>query len=173
MKKRWQTSISLLVYILLLTYITDFDLKLLLDIRSFFVLLAGTFLLTLPFYHKDIEKEEYLHIYGAKAIEAGLIQVFLLSFVQLSENKSYEKLLADVIPCFRPILYAFCIRYILVNKDRKNYLPGKAAYEIEKISPESQIIAMPSYENCKSAGLTPRESEISLLICQGFSNKEI
>ena len=92
MKKRWQTSISLLVYILLLTYITDFDLKLLLDIRSFFVLLAGTFLLTLPFYHKDIEKEEYLHIYGAKAIEAGLIQVFLLSFVQLSENKSYEEL---------------------------------------------------------------------------------
>ena len=173
MKKRWQTSISLLVYILLLTYITDFDLKVLLDFRSFFVLLAGTFLLTLPFYHKDIEKEEYLHIYGAKAIEAGLIQVFLLSFVQLSENKSYEKLLADVIPCFRPILYAFCIRYILVNKDRKNYLPGKAAYEIEKISPESQIIAMPSYENCKSAGLTPRESEISLLICQGFSNKEI
>ena len=82
MKKRWQTSISLLVYILLLTYITDFDLKLLLDIRSFFVLLAGTFLLTLPFYHKDIEKEEYLHIYGAKAIEAPVLYDVQDTFLQ-------------------------------------------------------------------------------------------
>lgn len=171
MKKKWQTGIYLLIYILLLTYLTDFNIKLLLDIKSFLVLLTGTFLLTLPFYYKGIDKEELLYIYGTKAIEAGLIQVFLLCFVQLSENKSYEDLLADIVPCFRPMLYAFYIRLIFANEDMKESPPGEI--ESEKKSASEQITTMPSYEDCKSMGLTRRESEIALLICQGFSNKEI
>lgn len=71
MKKRWQTGIYLLVYILLLTYISDFNIIQLLDIKSFLILLTGTFLLTLPFYDKAMDKEELLCIYGTKSIEAS------------------------------------------------------------------------------------------------------
>lgn len=173
MKKRCQTGVYLLIYLLLLTYITGFDIKQLLDLKNFLILLTGTFLLTIPFYYKGIDKEELVCIYGNKAIEAGLIQVFLLSFMQLSENRSYENLLADMVPCFRPILYAFCIRLILINKSAKESPSGKIEREADKKSASEQITVMPSYNDCKSAGLTRRESEVALLICQGFSNKEI
>lgn len=171
MKKRWQTGIYLLVYILLLTYISDFNIIQLLDIKSFLILLTGTFLLTLPFYDKAMDKEELLCIYGTKSIEAGLIQVFLLCFVQLSESTGYDKLLADIVLCFRPILYAFCIRLILINDDTKSL--SLIETESEKELTKNQNIIMPSYEDCRSAKLTKRESEIALLICQGFSNREI
>lgn len=32
---------------------------------------------------------------------------------------------------------------------------------------------MPTHEDCKAAGLTRRESEIALLVCQKYSNREI
>lgn len=174
-KKRWQTGIYLLLYILLLTYIADFDIRKLLDMKSFLVLLTGAFLLTLPFYEKGMDKEEFLYIYGAKAIEAGLIQVFLLSFVRLSEKRDYERLLVDVALCFRPMLYAFCIRFILANKGNDLFLTDEKGYKGKEIQTAGQTekSAMPSYEDCIAAGLTRREAEIALFICRKYSNKEI
>lgn len=174
-KKRWQTGIYLLLYILLLTYIADFDIRKLLDMKSFLVLLTGAFLLTLPFYEKGMDKEEFLYIYGAKAIEAGLIQVFLLSFVRLSEKRDYERLLVDVALCFRPMLYAFCIRFILANKGNDLFLTDEKGYKGKEIQTAGQTEegAMPSYEDCIAAGLTRREAEIALFICRKYSNKEI
>lgn len=172
MKKRYQTGVYLILYILLLTYTADFNITQLLDIKSFLLLLTGTLLLTLPFYYKGIDKEELLYIYGMKAFDAGLVQVFLTSFIQLSENKSYEELLPNVVLCFRPILYAFCIRIILMNKNMKDFLPDAADNEAEAISNTIHHI-MPTHKDCQTAGLTRRESEISLLVCQKYSNKEI
>ncbi len=174
-KKRWQTGIYLLLYILFLTYIADFDIRKLLDMKSFLVLLTGAFLLTLPFYEKGMDKEEFLYIYGAKAIEAGLIQVFLLSFVRLSEKRDYERLLVDVALCFRPMLYAFCIRFILANKGNDLFLTDEKGYKGKEIQTAGQTEegAMLSYEDCIAAGLTRREAEIALFICRKYSNKEI
>ena len=81
MKKQWQTGVYLILYILILVFMADFNVMLLLDLKSFFILLAGTFLLALPFYEKGMGKDEFLYIYGSKAIEAGLIQVFIFSFL--------------------------------------------------------------------------------------------
>lgn len=172
MKKRCQTGVYLLLYVLLLTYVSDFDIKRLLDIKSFFLLLAGTLLLAIPFYHREINRDEFLYIYGTKTIEAGLIQVFLLCFVQLSENQNYEQLLPEVALCFRPMLYAFCIRLILVNEDMKDFLPDTTENENKK-TPAAEQHTMPTHEECRMAGLTRRETEIALLICQKYSNREI
>lgn len=117
MKKQWQTGVYLILYILILVFMADFNVMLLLDLKSFLILLAGAFLLTLPFYEKGMGKEDFLYIYGSKAIEAGLIQVFLLCFIRLAEDKGVEGLLKDVALCFRPMLYAFCIRLVLIKED--------------------------------------------------------
>ena len=50
MKKQWQTGVCLILYILILVFMADFNVMLLLDLKSFFILLAGVFLLALPFY---------------------------------------------------------------------------------------------------------------------------
>lgn len=92
MKKQWQTGVYLILYILILVFMADFNVMLLLDLKSFLILSAGAFLLTLPFYEKGMGKEDFLYIYGSKAIEAGLIQVFLLCFIRLAgEKKRVEK----------------------------------------------------------------------------------
>ena len=49
MKKRWQAVVYLLLYLLLLSFVTEFEIGRLFDTRSFLALLAGAFLLTLPF----------------------------------------------------------------------------------------------------------------------------
>lgn len=56
MKDKWQTGIYLFFYILLLAFMADFNVMLLLDAKSFFLLLAGGLLLALPFYRKGMEK---------------------------------------------------------------------------------------------------------------------
>lgn len=172
MKKQWQTGVYLIFYILILVFMADFNVMLLLDLKSFLILLAGAFLLALPFYEKGMGKEEFLYIYGSKMIEAGLIQVFLLSFIRLSDDKGYEGLLKDVALCFRPMLYAFCIRMVLTKEDGHAYPAGGAADE-EKREQTADRLKEPSCEGCRAAGLTRRETEIALLICRGYSNREI
>ena len=44
MKKQWQTGVCLILYILILVFMADFNVMLLLDLKSFFILLAGVFL---------------------------------------------------------------------------------------------------------------------------------
>lgn len=166
MKDKWQTGIYLFFYILLLAFMADFNVMLLLDAKSFFLLLAGGLLLALPFYRKGMEKREFLYIFGSKIPSAGMIQVFLLCFVRLSEDTGYEGLLKDIALCFRPMLYAFCIRLVLGREDTPP-CPSEAA------SDTMPSDTMPSHESCQRAGLTKREEEIALLICQGHSNREI
>lgn len=172
MKKQWQTGVYLIFYILILVFMADFNVMLLLDLKSFLILLAGALLLALPFYERGMGKEEFLYIYGSKMIEAGLIQVFLLSFIRLSDDKGYEGLLKDVALCFRPMLYAFCIRMVLAKEDGHACPAGGAADEEKKEQPVDCLEEL-SCEECRAAGLTKRETEIARLICQGYSNREI
>ena len=172
MKKQWQTGVCLILYILILVFMADFNVMLLLDLKSFFILLAGVFLLALPFYERGMGKDEFLYIYGSKAIETGLLQVFLLCFIRLSEDKGYEGLLKDVALCFRPMLYAFCIRLVLIKEETHVYPFGRAE-EKERKEPSEHCSKFPSHEACREAGLSRRESEIAVLICRGYSNREI
>lgn len=170
MKKRWQISLHLLLYIFLLTLVMKFEVKRLIDIKGFFVLLAGSLLLTLPFYRRGMKMNEISYIFGRKSVEAGLIQTFLMLFIRLSDGKGGQELLPDIALCFRSMLYAFCIRTTFsqreadVNSGNSFMAPGRP----ENIS-DMEI----TYDDCIAAGLTKREAEIALWICKGCSNGQI
>ncbi len=178
MKKRWQAVVYLLVYLLILSFVTEFEIGRLFDARSFLALLAGAFLLTLPFCRKRMKTEEFLTIFGSRSIDAGLIQVFLLVFIRLSDERAYEGLLPDLAMCFRPMLYAFCLRMILDREavcvdeeDVGRESDGDTGHE--NGSHESRKTGQPTAADCLAAGLTNREVEIALLVCQGYSNRKI
>ena len=117
MKKKCKILCSILFYILLLSWAMDFQFRKLLDIRLFLQLVMGTVLLTFPFCHKNMTKEEYGYCFGKKAIEAGYIQTFLILFQRLAEGNGYENLLADIAMAFRPVLYGFCFFLLLKEQE--------------------------------------------------------
>lgn len=164
MKKRWQSLFYLLLYLLILSFALAFDIRRLFDLRDIAVFVIGTLLLAIPFWERGAQKGWLLGILsvcGKRAIDSGVLLTFLLLFIRLSEERGYEGLLADAALCFRPMLYAFCTRLILLETE-------------EKAKPESESVACAmTYEDCIQAGLTRREAEIAVLVCRGCSNGEI
>lgn len=177
MRKRWQSAAYLLLYFLLLSLLTEFDLQQLLDLQSFLALAAGSVLLTLPFCRRGVTKEEFMTVLANKAIDAGLIQVFLLVFIRLSDAREYAGFLPDLAMCFRPMLYAFCMRMILERESAADVSAGGASDKREdaRRMPEAKAETSEalSETDCLAAGLTRRETEIALLICRGCSNRDI
>ena len=153
MKGKCKILCSILFYVLLLSWAMDFQVLKLFDVKLFLQLVIGTVLLTLPFCHKKMRKEEYCFYFGKKAIEAGFIQTFLLLFSRLEDSKAYEALLPDIAMAFRPVLYGFCF-FLLLKEQEETKEPI-------------------SYEHFLEIGLTKREAEIAILISKGLSNREI
>ncbi len=112
MKRKWQVSLSIILYILILAVALDFNLLKLIDLRLFLLFVLGTAVLTVPFYEKGIERREIWDIFGRKAIEAGLIQTHLLMFVGLQNSVGSEMFLSDLAMSFRPLLYGFCLQIV-------------------------------------------------------------
>lgn len=177
----------LFLYFLILSFVSEFEIGKLFDGRSFLALLAGALLLTLPFCYRGMKLEDVSSVFGNKSVDAGLIQVFLLVFIRLSDDRAYEGLLPDLAMCFRPMLYAFCIRTVLEREggdydgekkdDKKDGKPEQGGAEISAaenggadipVAPEAVTA-----QDCLAAGLTNRETEIALLVCRGRSNREI
>ncbi|WWR16476.1 LuxR C-terminal-related transcriptional regulator [Lachnospiraceae bacterium JLR.KK008] len=173
MKRRWQVFLYLLLYLLLLAFVMEFDVKKLVDGKEIFMLLTGAILLTLPFCHRGIKKGELADIFGKKAVEAGLIQTFLLLFVRLSDEKGSAELLSDAALCFRPMLYAFCAKFTLEQEEAGKEKEAPPATEQEDVAGKRSKQETIAFEDCMAGGLTKREAEIALLICEGDSNGEI
>ncbi len=163
MKGKCKIICSILFYVLLLSWAMDFQVLKLFDVKLFLQLVIGTVLLTLPFCHKKMRKEEYCFYFGKKAIEAGFIQTFLLLFSRLEDSKAYEALLPDIAMAFRPVLYGFCF-FLLLKEQEETMIKSK-----DKEETKEPI----SYEHFLEIGLTKREAEIAILISKGLSNREI
>ena len=163
MKKKCKILGSILIYILLLSWAMNFQLVKLFSIRLFLQLVIGAILLTLPFLHKKITKEEYSCIYGKKSMEAGYIQTFLLLFQRLAEGNGYDSLLPDIAMSFRPVLYGFCI-FLLLEKQEE---------AMKQQAQNTQAEQTVSYEHFLESGLTKREAEIAMLMSKGLTNREI
>lgn len=164
MHRRWQTVLSIILYVMILAYALDFDIFQLLDVQLIFLILLGTIMLTLPFVKRDVAWQELTYIFGRKAIEAGFIQTFLLIFARLQNIKSYENILGDIALCFRPLLYGFCLLILLSERAESKPSDEKKCDE-QEIPTAHDFLAL--------SGLTKRETEIAQLILQGKSNAEI
>lgn len=164
MHRRWQTVLSIILYVMILAYALDFDIFQLLDVQLIFLILLGTIMLTLPFVKRDVAWQELTYIFGRKAIEAGFIQTFLLIFARLQNIKSYENILGDIALCFRPLLYGFCL-LILLSERAESKPSDEKKCDKQEIPTAHDFLAL--------SGLTKRETEIAQLILQGKSNAEI
>ena len=68
MKKKCKILCSILFYILLFSWAMDFQFLKLFDGKLFLQLVIGTVIMTLPFCHKKMTKQEYGFYFGKKAI---------------------------------------------------------------------------------------------------------
>lgn len=177
MKRKWQIFLSIVLYIIILAYALGFDICKLIDIRLVLLVLLGTVLLALPFYEKGLEWSEFTYIFGRKAVEAGIIQTFLLLFSCFQNIREYEALLSDIAMCFRPLLYGFILLLLLTEKSGQTVTEQHIVLEEsnEKTAglheqKEESVNTQKSFENY---GLTKREIEIVKLIQSGKSNGDI
>lgn len=177
MKRKWQIFLSIVLYIIILAYALGFDICKLIDIRLVLLVLLGTVLLSLPFYEKGLEWAEFTYIFGRKAVEAGIIQTFLLLFSCFQNIREYEALLSDIAMCFRPLLYGFILLLLLTEKSGQTVTEQRIVSEEsnEKTAglheqKEESVNTQKSFENY---GLTKREIEIVKLIQSGKSNGDI
>lgn len=187
MKKRGQTLLYLLLYMLLLSFALGFDVQRLVDFKNIGIFLVGTVLLTLPFcgFSKgNMWMSRFCRICGKRAMDAGMIQTFLLLFIRLSDEKAYEGLLTDVALCFRPMLYAFCVKLVWDREEDWADNGGSAAGDADRRGAGNVANVRCGteleewyrdlrFEDCLAAGLTRREAEIALLVCRRCSNGEI
>lgn len=169
MRKKWQTVLSIILYVVILACALDFNLLKLVDIRLIFLTLLGTLMLTLPFHEKGMKWQELTDIFGRKAIASGFIQAFLLLFSILQNVKDPDEMFGDIALCFRPLLYGFCLFLLFEKPEPKQTVPAA-----DKGSGEEPGKAPPDmHEFAKVYRLTRRETEITQLVMQGKSNAEI
>lgn len=173
MKKRWQTFLSIALYIIILTCTLDFNILKLVDLQLMFLVLLGTLILTLPFLEKGIKWQEVVYIFGRRSIEAGFIQTFLLLFSRLQNTKGYEELLGDIALCFRPLLYGFCLLILLTERTELKQPVSEKQPAAVPDTPAAGENTLTLREFTQAFGLTKRETEIAQLITQGKSNAEI
>lgn len=193
-------GIGILLYLILMAVFLKFDLRLLFDLRQLLLVLFGTVLLLLPSLReqggKDKEKQallvsdkgkiisrmknfferEQVRI-GQNAVWAGLLQTFVLLFLNMNiAEKGIGNLQTVAISC-RPILYGFCIWIMLQESGREEHLvhDGNAndGEMADKKSAEVLQTAV-DYRQClQDLGLTKREVEIAFHVIQNETNAEI
>lgn len=191
-------SIGILLYLVLMAVFLKFDLRLLINFRQFFLVVFGTALLLLPSLHEKDGKKQKLpetereelpsrvkHFFqrervriGQNAVWAGILQTFVLLFLNMNTAERGISGMQTVALSCRPILYGFCIWIVLqdsgkAQKDAGSY--GKQNKSgIESETGVEFLKTTVDYGQClQNLGLTKREIEVALLAIQNESNAEI
>ena len=183
---------AILIYIFIMSYLLDFELLPLFDLKQVFLVLIGMLILFLPGYKRGEGMSAYAGQLARCAIFASYIQTFIMLFIVLSKSISLEELPKEAALSCRPLLYGICLWVILSNEKKENSEmtetvdwaeTTKSAYlEKSKYSSESDkaerkdvspLTASETYEAFHDLGLTKRESELATLICKGLTNAEI
>lgn len=190
-------GIGILLYLVLMAVFLKFDLRLLFDLRQFLLVLFGTALLLLPSLKernagegqklpeagkgklisrvKDFFVGEQARI-GQNAIWAGILQTFVLLFLNMNLVGGEFSAMQTAAISSRPILYGFCIWIILQDskeaeeKAHEGHLDG-----VESGGAATEVLyAEEDYRSClQELGLTKREVEIAFHVMQNETNAEI
>ena len=192
-------SIGILLYLILMAVFLKFDLRLLFDLRQFLLVLFGTVLLLLPSLREqsDIKEEQKLletdkkkfisrvkcffvreqARIGQNAIWAGILQTFVLLFLNMNLAGGEVSAMQTAAVSCRPILYGFCIWIILQDSKSAEKITydgyrDKAA-SVDNM-PSSVLQTPVDYRNClQELGLTKREVEIAFHVTQNETNAQI
>lgn len=161
-------------YLFLMSIFFGFKIEELFDGKQLLVFLLGTGLLLLPSLGEKTGGEtrvQMLRRVSFCALWAGFLESFLLCMAAIEQMHSRAELLPGVVLCLRPVFYGVCIWSIFAGEgeDRKQ---NTRAGEKKEVS-FKEITASESYALFQGMGLTKRECEIAILVCQGMSNGEI
>lgn len=168
MKRQHQLIIGIIIYILLLGILMQFNWLKILRPVPFISVVAGIFILTLSQYKKGMTKEDILVLAQWNAFFAGLITSLLsvLSVVS-SELSSLDIILLaeNLIPLiYGSIFYLIMDLYL---KQSSELSISEVKIYIDSFTPQ---VANPIL---LSKGFSARECHVALKMMEGISNKEI
>lgn len=161
--KMIRKCIAILLYLLLMAWILPFDIALLFDLKQIGLVIIGTVIFYLPHISGGVRRPDR-NLVGQSALLGGMTTCFVLLFVTLSGAVGQEHLYMGIALAFRPLFYGFCIWMIFAGEYGEG---GKTEEDQERVTQEK------GREILQEMGLTRRETEVSLLVLQGLTNREI
>lgn len=168
----------ILFYIYLLLYAFHFRFLLLWDAKSLFLVCTGTLLLSFAGWRRTMKRRQFIESCAACSMQAACMTAFVELFVRLSTPPpSLEQVVPTLALCCRPLLYGYLIHLVLLPEARAAQTPAQNVLEESagtNCSPNIPPLSVQTLEQAlRQAGLTPRETEITLLVREGLTNKEI
>ena len=163
MKKFIVKFTTVILYVLLVVYLSGFKIGLLLDWKALAAVFSGSLLFSVPVVFSTDSRSSRRDTVCKNIITAGYIATFLFLFARLNQPKGYENLLADIALNCRPLLYSL-ILYILLK-------PDKQAEEDEPagdMTEESESIR----EDCEQEGSVLQEKNMKN-IQKEYAQKEV
>lgn len=163
--------VMLLLYLVIVSLLLGFRLRMLIDVKQFFLVLLGMLLLYFPLMSRKEKEPLMFRTLGECALYASMIQSFLLIFVMLTTVEGFDGIMYELALNIRPLLYGFCIWVILTGADDKKETSVES--EEKEGLPRKELTAEECYDRFLTLGLTRRETEVALLVCRGLTNSEI
>lgn len=175
-------------YLFMMSVLLEFKLSRLFDGKQFLLLILGAGILMLPSFWEDRKKgaesgknekapdserkyrnRRNLRQFSSCALWAGFLETFLLWLLALDRVDTISALLSEMALCLRPVFYGLCI-WMICRGDSEG---GGSAEKLDKETGFREITTSESYHIFQEMGLTRRETEIAIMVCQGKSNGEI
>ena len=195
MRKITTRFLTVLLYIIILLSVLGFQVSLLIDWKSIFLVLIGTLLLSFASIKKGTDREQFKYSLSIHSMAAAYLTTFVQLYTQLvSGEMNTANLFGSIALACRPLLYGYILHLIFqsdslpdINKpagligidDAPDHAPATIdAVPQKDTTPESLLehsdkVILSMEQFLKDAGLTNREIEIALLVKKGCSNKEI
>lgn len=179
--KNFTKLTSILIYIFIMSYLLDFELLPLFDLKQITLVLIGMLILFLPGYRRGEVMSTYAGQLARCAIFASYIQTFIMLFIVLSKPITLEELPKEAALGCRPLLYGICL-WVIFSNERKNDLRTTDTPDLTEAVDSAEksdrkdykpLTASETYEAFRKLGLTNREAELATLICKGLTNAEI
>lgn len=163
--KQVSRLMAVFIYIFIMSFLLDFELRQLFDLRQLCLVILGMGILFLPGYKHGEDKKIYVNQLAKCALFASYIQTFILLFTSLSTEMTRDYLMQEIARNCRPILYGICL-WVIFSGDA-------APHAKEAPSKKEPMTATEAYEAYRRLGLTNREAELAVQIERGLSNGEI
>ena len=135
MKKFIVKFATVILYVLMVAYLSEFKIGLLLDWKALAAVFSGSLLFSVPAVFNTDSRSSWRNTFCKNIITAGYIATFLFLFARLNQPKGYENLLADIALNCRPLLYSL-ILYILLKPEK----PAEEDEPVGDVTEESESI---------------------------------
>lgn len=161
---------GIIIYLLLVLWLLDFNIRLLFDARGVLLVLSGTLLLSAGSYKRGLSFPELREHAMWNSMVAGFLTAFMMLFSTLYQNISYSELLPELALCMRPLFYALVIQVLCKpllseQKEQDNRTAASPDYSALTLDEVKYLL--------REQELTDRELEIALAIWKNLSVREI